>query len=535
MSRELYTEIIEHNIPQFDGGNDPECDDDEDKSESVEVNQEEYLQANTYEEICVETQSQEKSAETIEPVNNTGNSVEMPTDDVDNIDNQGLEEGVEIYAADSAMAENQEDLKSGEEFKNEEFYYGSNLQNAEEIELNAMHSVEVNFHDFPENLPTEESVDHIDEELEQGAEDVTEESVDHIDEELEQGAEDVEDSVDLGESSYVFHATNPVIEDEYEDTIDGEDKVLDTSGEVINDGTDIDNTNLMEESTEIYDDADDKQEYGYEDCEEEDIYEEEDYSYEYSQPPVKRAKMSPEAEVVLDSDSEDDSPAPAQAVRTQVHQQNLFQNQMQLQQALLAQQQQRTGYQQPPPAQFQQYSQQHPNQLNQAAGPYNTRKRKLESQALCIKDGKVYLKPFLQLPPALLGEIMSSSRLDNIPNFNKTNPSPADMYKPLPIPVQPGVVVHQLSAHSYPRGGALEEQKFGGILQERIKQLPPGLAVQRKGVTEQRRGSVEEDDYQSDEPEEIIDGQEEDDDLDVIDDQSSKDYYRLITLIIILL
>merc|ERR1712179_717752 len=119
------------------------------------------------------------------------------------------------------------------------------------------------------------------------------------DEELEQGAEDVEDSVDLGESSYVLHAKNPVKEDEYEDTIEGKDKVLDTSGEVINDGTDVDNTELMEESTEVYDDADDNQDYGYEDCEEE------DYSYEYSQPPVKRAKMSPEAEVVLGSDSED--------------------------------------------------------------------------------------------------------------------------------------------------------------------------------------------------------------------------------------
>merc|ERR1712179_510644 len=129
--------------------------------------------------------------------------------------------------------------------------------------------------------------------------------------------------------------------------------------------------------------------------------------------------MSPEAEVVLDSDSEDDSPAPAQAVRTQVHEQNMFQNQLRLQQALLAQQQQRTGYQQPPPAQFQQYSQQYPHQLNQAAGPHNTRKRKLERQALCIKDGQVYLKPFSQLPPALLGETILSSRPDNIPTFNK--------------------------------------------------------------------------------------------------------------------
>merc|ERR1719234_2267238 len=285
----------------------------------------------------------------IEPVNNTGNSVEVPTDDVDNIDNQGLEEGEEIYAADSAVPENQEGLKSGEEFKNEEFDDGSNLQNAEEIELNAVHSEEVNFHDYPENLPTEESVDQ-------------------IDEELEQGAEDVEDSVNPGESSYDLHGTNPVMGEEDEDTIEGEDEVLDTSGEIINDGTDVDNTEVMdemEESTEVYDDADNNQEYSYEDCEDEDMYEEEDYSYEYSQPPVKRAKMSPEAEVVLDSESEDDSPAPVppvpQAVRTQAHQQNLIQNQLQLHQALLAQQQQRAGFhQQPLLAQFQQqYPQQY--------------------------------------------------------------------------------------------------------------------------------------------------------------------------------
>jgi len=205
---------------------------------------------------------------------------------------------------------------------------------------------------------------------------------------------------------------------------------------------------------------------------------------------------------------------------------------LQLQQALLAQQQQQRGgyhHQQPLLAQFHQYPQhpqQYPHHLNQAAGPHhNTRKRKLESQALCIKDDKVYLKPFAQLPPALMGETLSSPRPDNMPNFNKPNPSYTNPYKPLPPPVQPGVGVHQFSAHSYPRGGAVEEQKVGGLLQERIRQLPPGLVVQRKEVTEQRRGSVEEEDYQSDEPEEIIDGQEADDDLDVIDDQSNKDYY----------
>lgn len=518
VSQELDTEITGQNVPQYDGCNDPESDDDNENSESVEVNQDqEYLQENTEEENCIENQSQENSAETIDPVHNSGYSVELPTDDIDNIDNQGLEEGEEIYAAGSAMPENNEGMTSGEEFKDEEFDNGSNLQNAEEIELNTENSEEINFRHYPDNLPTEESVDQ-------------------IDEELEQGAEDIDDSQDPGEGSDVLHASDPVLGDEDEDTVDGEDEVLDTSGEQINDGTDIDNTEMIEESTEVYDDTDNNQEYGYEDCEDEEMYEEDEYSYEYSQPPIKRAKMSPEAEVVLDSESEDDSPAQAQPVRAQAHHQNMIHNQMQLQQALLAQQQQqRAGYHQQPQsqssllAQYQQYSQQYPHQLNQVAGHHNTRKRKLEGQALCIKDDKVYLKPFSQLPPALMGETQSNSRPDKIPNSPKPNPAYTNTntnpYKPLPTPVQPEVRVHQFSTNNYPKGGALDEQKLGGILQERMRQLPPGLVVQRTAVTEQRRGSVEEDDYQSDEPEEIIDGQEADDDLDVIDEQSNKDFY----------
>ena len=89
---------------------------------------------------------------------------------------------------------------------------------SDDMAVTLMMELENNYPDYPDNLPTEESVDH-------------------IDEELEQGAEDVENSVDPGESSHDLHATNPVMGDEDEDTIEGEEEDLDTSGEIINDGT----------------------------------------------------------------------------------------------------------------------------------------------------------------------------------------------------------------------------------------------------------------------------------------------------------
>ena len=58
VSQELDTEITGQNVPQYDGCNDPESDNE--NSESVEVNQDqEYLQENTEEENCIENQSQE--------------------------------------------------------------------------------------------------------------------------------------------------------------------------------------------------------------------------------------------------------------------------------------------------------------------------------------------------------------------------------------------------------------------------------------------------------------------------------------------
>merc|ERR1719450_397729 len=328
--KKLHKDPIHPKVPQYDGSNDPDSDDENINPESVAVNQDEDDIRTQVED---ENQSVEYSVGSVEPVNNVGKSHELSTDDVDNIDNQGLEEGEEIYAEDSAVPENQEDLKAGQEFKNEEFDDGSNLQNAEEIELDGGRLEEINAYELQGNLPTEESMDL-------------------YEPDLEQGAEDVDDSEDPGESSDAMHDANQVIGDE--ETIDGEDENLDTSGEVINEGEEIDNSELIDDSTEVYDETEaldnNQEDYGYEECEDDEMYEEEDFSYAYSQPPVKRAKMSPEAEVVLDSESEDDGPSsaqPASISSAPVPQQNMIHNQFQLQQALLAQQQQRSGYQQP--------------------------------------------------------------------------------------------------------------------------------------------------------------------------------------------
>jgi hypothetical protein len=67
------------------------------------------------------------------------------------------------------------------------------------------------------------------------------------------------------------------------------------------------------------------------------------------------------------------------------------------------------------------------------------------------------------------------------------------------------------------------EEDVGEAALERIRQLPAGISVQRG---EERRSSVEDEEYHSDEPEEVGDGQEADEDLDILDDnQSNKDIY----------
>merc|ERR1719318_35102 len=379
-------------VPQLDGMDDVDSDDETNDSnvETVAVHQEiadpqaeEQNDANAPE--APEMEQNHSSQEVIDTNNEEERFAEVASaDDVDNIDNHGLEDGAEIYPAESEMAETHEDIKNGEEFKNDAFDDGSNLQNAEEIK-EVDHGVAANaqeedyLHAEDVNLPTEEAMDAYD------------------DSEL--------------------HGPEQVVDDE--ETVEDEETegdVLDTSAEVIEDEAEvIDGAEVLDDSTEVYeDDAEGmdnhQEEYDYEEGDDEEMYEEDNYSYGYSQPPVKRSRLSPEAEVVLDSGDEEDAPTPAYRAPQQnnsIHSQILAQQQA----MLLAQQAQaRPAYQlsRGLPAGLsmsqQQYSQpqQQYTQQHQPAQPVS-RKRKLESAALCIKDGQVYLKPFSQLPAALLG------------------------------------------------------------------------------------------------------------------------------------
>jgi len=523
-------------VPQVDGMNDLDSEEDENTVGSDAVNQDQEAHEGFIEEqnpVADQGEANILPPEVVESNNdniilNQSDAVELSADDVDNIDNHGLEEGEEIYPTGASLHENEtddDDLKAGEEFKNEDFDDdGSNLQSAEEID-------DFNSLSQHENLPTEEVINSCD------------------DTELEQGVEDVNI---LGESSDVMDNTNDGAENE--ETMEGEDQVLDTSGEFMDDGAEvIDDTEVIDEGEEVYDDTDvldnNQEGYSYEEGDEDEMYEEEDYSsYAYNPPPVKRAKMSPEAEVVLDSESEDDSPSP-QAATIPVQQPNSLQNQLfaqqqamrlaqhQQQQAQLrsayqpVQQQQRalppglslTQYQQfaqARQAQAQHYSQQ---QQFQQVSTQNSRKRKLESQALCFKDGNVFLKPFSQLPSSLLGE--NRSQQEYKPSTAKPNPLYTDPYKPRPGPhhYQPALAVHHLSAQTYPQLARKVEEDVGESALDRIRQLPAGISVQRGN---ERRGSVEDEEYHSDEPEEVGDSHEADEDLDILDDnQSNKDIY----------
>jgi len=423
-------------------------------------------------------------------------------DDVDNIDNHGLEDGAEIFPAESEIAETHEDIKTGEEFKDDAFDDGSNLQNAEEIE-EVEHGVAANaqeedyLHAEDVNLPTEEAMDAYD----------------------ESELHDPEEVVDDDETA----------EDE-----ETEGDVLDTSAEVIEDEAEvIDGAEVLDDSTEVYEDDAEvldnhQEEYDYEEGEDEEMYEEDNYSYGYSQPPTKRSRMSPEAEVVLDSGDEEEAPTPAYRApqqNTSIHSQILAQQQA----MLLAQQAQARQAYQPSrglPAGLslgqQQYSQ--PQQHQPVS-----RKRKLESAALCIKDGQVYIKPFTQLPAALLG-VKPAKTHPSPHHLTQPKPNPlysTNPYQPMPgsNPYQPVLDVHQMTVQDYPRPGL--PHKDEGLLHQRIRQLPPGIMVQRNEIREESRGSVEDDDddYQSDDPEEVIDGQEADEDLDIIEDHSNKDVF----------
>jgi len=544
----------EDKVPQVDGANDFDSDDETNESsapaETLPINQDDTNPPEIANEVpedknkpSIHGQDDERSealeqiATNNEDVNDFNPEVEPSADDVDNIDNHGLEEGEEISPADSELPETHDDIKTGEEFKNDAFDDGSNLQNAEEIEDldlgDVVNAQEVFMHAQEANLPTEEALDtYNDSEMYEHGAEVLEDSIDNAEtEDLEDGAEVLDGSAE--------------IIDDCEEEVDDGAEVIDDGAEVLDDSTEVyegDDTEVLDNNQEDYD---------YDEEEGDDMYEEEDtYSYGYNQPPVKRARMSSDTEVVLDSGDEDDTPAPfhpatkpiaIQQTNSSLHSQIVAQQQA----MMMAQTQFRSSHQQTM-MMAQQQSRALPTGLSMSHQPQVPqqqqagRKRKLESAALCIKDGQVYFKPFTQLPETLLNrkpaKIFPENQNSHRPNPHYLNPSKPILqninpYKPShvpgPSPYQPALGVHHMTSQVYPQLASKQpSQPAGSGLQQRIRQLPPGIVVQRSVVREESRDSVEdEDEYHSDDPEEVIDGQEVEEDLDIIEENANKDVY----------
>eukprot|EP00092_Neocalanus_flemingeri_P083549 GFUD01104882.1.p1 GENE.GFUD01104882.1~~GFUD01104882.1.p1 ORF type:complete len:793 (+),score=264.49 GFUD01104882.1:241-2379(+) len=405
-------------------------------------------------------------------------------------DNQGLKEGAEV-SPNSESPEIHDGIKAGEELRNDTFDDGSNLQNTEEVvDLDLGESVnaqEIYLHAPDANLPTEEAMDSYD---------------DSDTDMLAHGAELLDDNNDADDNTGT------------EDSDEGAED-LDGSAEIIDDGNEeVEDEEILDDGAEVYEGEDVldnyQEEYDYDEGEDEEMYHEESSSYGFSQPPVKRARMSSDAEVVLDSEDEEVTnvgvaakPMPQQAQVRALQQQNMMARQQPMQSS---------GHslsQQPHTASL----------SHQLTG----RKRKLESAALCIKDGQVYFKPFTQLPKVLLNRKSTKHYPDR--NTHKPSPLHPNTSKPTLQPYKHSVEIHQMvgqQGHRYAqRASKQESQQFNSGL-NRIRQLPPGIVVHREEI----RDSVEDDDeYHSDDPEEVIDGQEVEEDCDIIGEHTNNDVY----------
>eukprot|EP00092_Neocalanus_flemingeri_P083554 GFUD01104887.1.p1 GENE.GFUD01104887.1~~GFUD01104887.1.p1 ORF type:complete len:780 (+),score=283.24 GFUD01104887.1:241-2340(+) len=405
-------------------------------------------------------------------------------------DNQGLKEGAEV-SPNSESPEIHDGIKAGEELRNDTFDDGSNLQNTEEVvDLDLGESVnaqEIYLHAPDANLPTEEAMDSYD---------------DSDTDMLAHGAELLDDNNDADDNTGT------------EDSDEGAED-LDGSAEIIDDGNEeVEDEEILDDGAEVYEGEDVldnyQEEYDYDEGEDEEMYHEESSSYGFSQPPVKRARMSSDAEVVLDSEDEEVTnvgvaakPMPQQAQVRALQQQNMMARQQPMQSS---------GHslsQQPHTASL----------SHQLTG----RKRKLESAALCIKDGQVYFKPFTQLPKVLLNRKSTKHYPDR--NTHKPSPLHPNTSKPTLQPYKHSVEIHQMVGQQ----GRRYAQRASKQGLHRIRQLPPGIMVQRTAVREESRDSVEDDDeddeYHSDDPEEVIDGQEVEEDLDIIEEHTNKDVY----------
>eukprot|EP00092_Neocalanus_flemingeri_P015785 GFUD01017089.1.p1 GENE.GFUD01017089.1~~GFUD01017089.1.p1 ORF type:complete len:788 (+),score=264.91 GFUD01017089.1:241-2364(+) len=408
--------------------------------------------------------------------------------DVDN-DNEGLKGGEEI-SPDFEFSEIHDGIKAGEEFKKGTFDGGSNLQNAEEIgDVDLAYSVdaqEIYLLAQDANRPTEEAMDTYDDS-----------------DMLAHGAAILDDSVDADN-------TGTEGSEEGADVLDGSAEIIDDGDEEVEDEKILDDgADVLYDSAEVYegDDVFDNNKEYYGEGEDEEMYNKDSSSHGFSQPPVKRARMSSDAEVILDSEDEEVTnvgvaakPMPQQAQVRSSQQQNMM------------------AHQQPMQSSGHSLSQQpHTASLShQLTG----RKRKLESAAICIKDGQVYFKPFTQLPKVLLNRKSTKHYPDR--NTHKPSPLHPNTSKPTLQPYKHSVEIHQMVGQQ----GRQEPQQASKHGQQRIRQLPPGIVVQRTAVMEESMDSVEDDDeYLSDDPEEVIDGQEVEEDCDIIGEHTNNDVY----------
>merc|ERR1719474_1364103 len=320
--------------------------------------------------------------------------------------------------------------------------------------------------------------------------------------------------IDLDEETHSEVNHHGIDLDEGEDF--DETEVIDDSGNIDEDvmneeGDIIDGGEVIDDSTEVYEDEsevmDNNLEYDYDEGEEDGMEEQDEYSFGYSHSVEKRPRMSSDAEVVLDSGDEDDEPLPPSRIQSSkmpTRQNNTLQKQQLMSHAQsnsYSQQDQLASQFQPRMPYSQQYLRPQVQAFNGANPLYasqqqvNVRKRKLPSSALCIKDGRVFMKSFTQLPDALLGHRSDNSNQDMQHSAQSAAPKPntfnpyktfaSQDYRPRhPIEVYSSNIQHRDKATK----SLIQGHETSGILQQRIRQLPPGIIVQKNQTRTESRG-----------------------------------------------
>ena len=293
---------------------------------------------------------------------------------------------------------------------------------------------------------------------------------------------------------------------------------------------------------------DDEEEYVSEYDEDDSRDQQEDTSRgQYQPPPEKRARMSSDAEVVLDSDDDDDGAPPAQQssqpppgsqqYASRGPMASMYNQYSQMMgagahQSFLAQQQammQQQLYQQQLMMQQQQLLQQ------QLKG----RKRKLDSVALCIKDGRVYSKSFSQLPSFLTNNNKTEKQIPTQQQHNRQQqqvyqtslnyqlqdlqnfPSNTGLNPYNPVQSYPYAALNTRTTNPHQPINTSNPLSSVEQIYQRLGQKPPG-------IVNDDVNSVEEDDYRSDDDlddTEVMDGEEitNDDDISQVESYHSDD------------